>query len=1237
VRVRASWPFAVFLLPTLAAQPLTFEQRSQNRFVARAGDIRAIFSADELTIGSVRIRFQGSSEQMRLEGYGKASPSTYILPGLKRTFPQYPRLALRDLYPGVDAIFYGNGSHLEYDLVVAPHARLQNVQLVFEGAGRVRLDKDGGLRIEDGSGVLEQKLPRAFQSDGRPIAAHYEVLDGNRVSIRLGPHNAQMGFSIDPELAYTRYFGGSGADSASLIATDSQGNLYVAGKSNSANFPTTTAIRPKPTAPLLAISNAGQTVAGLPVNGENSVISVGGSNDGAVIYVVTPDALYASSDHGATWQQRPSPFQTIASPISTFQTAAVNCFAVDPSDPSQLFLATSRGLLFSNNGGEQSWTLIEAGMPADNVGSVEASWVAVDPRKGQNLYAIAGGEIFKSSNQGYTWQVLNPPGSSTAAALAGNGDLYVAAGSNLVKSTDGGTTWQQLSRLQYPATAIAIDPNSGNVYYAGGFDLEASSDGGLTFKPTALADGLSLYLGQIVVDPATGNLYVALTSSIGVSTDGGKTLWAVTPMPTQNVHAIAVLGGQVYAGVDSPLTPFVMKLDPTGTQILYSTFIGGSQGDTINGIAVDSQGNCTVAGATDSPDFPVIATISGGAQVGIERGFVSKLSADGTRLIYSTALSASLGATPQSVALDAAGAAYITGTTESPDFPTSANAAQPSAPASKCTRSSSPPFGITGYGFVSKLSVDGSALVYSTFLTGSCGSNGLSLAVNPAGEAIVAGYTTSPDFPVTPNSYQSSFPASPSGQAALNPSGAGFVARLSAAGDKVLSSSYLGGTGSTVATAVALDKSGNISLTGTTGMLALGATPGAFQQNPGPSCPFALGDAGIVISGFPIFLPPGGLYAFVLKLDPALSTAQYLTYLTGGCYDQGTGISIDTTGNAWIVGNTLSPNFPTKSPFQGQGISTGFVSELSPDGSQLLFSSWTDGASLALDPFGAADLAGSEGPHYALFSSGQTAVATGIGVPTGISTLQIVAPFSPLPPPSTVEVLKIDPSISPGMAIDGISPVTGFPPAALYGGIAPGQLIQINGRNLGPDTPVTGLVDATGRLSALVANTTVFFDDIPAPLVSVGSTAIQCFAPFEISGATVVTVVSNGQKSNGVRMGVSSSSPEILSIANQDGTPNSSSNPAHPGSTIVIYASGLGETNPLSVDGLVNSTPLPAPLAAVKVYLPNLTLQPEFVGAAPGMVAGIVQVNVQLPVMNYSSNALAIGVNTAAGTVFVSQ
>jgi photosystem II stability/assembly factor-like uncharacterized protein len=606
VRICTSCLLAILMLPTLAARPLTFERRSADRFVAHFGTTDAVFRPGELSIGPVTIRFRGSSPRVRLEGDGKASPSTYILPGLRRTFSQFPRLALRNLYPGVDAIFYGNRDRLEYDLVTTPHADLENIQLVFAGADHIHLDKNGGLRIDSGSGVLEQRLPRVFQADGQEIAAHYALLPGDRVGFRLGPHDAHLGLTIDPELAYTRYFGGSGSDSASLVTTDTQGNLYVAGQSNSVNFPTTNGVQPKPGAPLLAISHPGQTVTPLPVGSEESVIAVAGTNDGSVIYALTPDALYVSSDHGATWQQRPSPFPATQSPT-------VSNFAVDPIDPSQLFLATNRGLLFSGTGGLQGWGLNETGLPVGGNGMVNATWAAVSPLNHTTIYATTTGGLFKTTNDGVTWQALNPqvPGEAAntlyppVAVLAPNEtDLYVVnAFSDLLKSTDGGATWQLLSQFLFGTRAIALDPNAPNVYVSNSAGLQVSHDGGHTFATALLPSTATGGLGveQVVVDAATGTLYVGAQSAIYVSTDAGTTLQPLTHASISNLHTMAALGGQVYVGGDSPSLPFVMKLDPTGTQILYSTFIG-SQGDAINAIAVDAQGNCALAGVTLSPD-----------------------------------------------------------------------------------------------------------------------------------------------------------------------------------------------------------------------------------------------------------------------------------------------------------------------------------------------------------------------------------------------------------------------------------------------------------------------------------------------------------------------------------------------------------------------------------------------------------------------------------------------------------
>ena len=149
------------------------------------------------------------------------------------------------------------------------------------------------------------------------------------------------------------------------------------------------------------------------------------------------------------------------------------------------------------------------------------------------------------------------------------------------------------------------------------------------------------------------------------------------------------------------------------------------------------------------------------------------------------------------------------------------------------------------------------------------------------------------------------------------------------------------------------------------------------------------------------------------------------------------------------------------------------------------------------------------------------------------------------------------------MEIDGIQPVNGFPPVAIlpnsFGtAVAPGELLRITGRNLGPAAKVNGQMDSSGRLPFTVANSQVLFDGIPAPLISVQDTEIVCFAPFEISTASQVSVVAGSQKSNAVRVGVTNTAPHILSIANQDGTPQQCrpSRPTRIGSRDLCVGSG---------------------------------------------------------------------------------
>jgi uncharacterized protein (TIGR03437 family) len=1198
------------LMPTLLANVIAFEQRTPTEYRA----LRLTIRPSSLALGAVTLRFANPSSSARIEPIGPAAPATYFTATKTQTFPQFSKLAIRGLYAGIDLILYPNGDHLEYDLLLAPRADPNLIRIALDGA---HLDAQGNLNAHS----LIQLPPRVVQS-GHRIPASYALLSNRQFAIRLGPYNRNRPVTIDPELVFTKFFGGSGADTATAIATDAQGNIYIAGTSNSVDFPTTTGVQPRLAAPVAVIAGGAAAATPLPVSTETSVLGIGGTPNGSAIYAVTADAVYVTSDRGATWIAK-GPLPGTGA-VNNYPT--INNISVDAIDPSRVFIATNRGIFFSGDGG-QSWFLHEAGLPVDQNAAVNATAVLVSPVDHSIVYAAtpSPAALFKSTDAGNTFAPLNPtyPGkpqpsnfSNYVIALGSNGvDLFVVDPSGvLLKSTDGGATWQKLGSPGVGALSLLLDSvNPSNIHVVSSSAIQKSVDGGATFT-TLVAFPLGSISGtQFALDSRSATLYLGRPSIpiqvISTSTGNITTLQSSTP----NLHALVAIGSQVFAGFDTPASPYITKWDPTGTRLLYSTFFGGTGQDIVMALAVDAQGSSTVVGYTLSADFPVTGKLSTASPAtNLPVGFVTKLNADGMHFVYSTLLGGSKSTFIQALALDNTGAVYVTGQTAAPEFPLSPHAFQTARPQAVCNRPNTNIFlqvDNGANGFVSKISPDGTQIIYSTLLTGSCGSMGFALAVNAAGELTLAGNTTSSDFPVTSGAYQSTFPGDPAKTAPPNVRTAGFAARISASGDRVLAATYLGGSYSTDVSAVALDRAGNVLLTGSTAKILPGATPRAYQPAAVDTCAPTIN-----IGPGP---PYGGTNdAFVLKLDPALTTAGFLTYLGGACNDAATGIALDASGNAWVNGFTSSPDFPIKSPFQAAGLSPYFVSEISADGSQLLFSSATDGTALVIDPAGGVHMAG----------IGFTST-----VPKRVRTFGQIG--------RSAEWIKIDPAAAPALIIDNVQPFQVYSPQSanplgLGPGLVPGELVLITGRNLGPATQANAQLDANGRLPFALAGITVHFENTPAPLVSVNATTIICYAPFEISQTTNVTVQANGQRSNSVKLGVTASDPQILAVVNQDGTLNSATRPARAGDELILYTSGLGQTNPLSADGLINTAPFAIPLASPTLYAGGVRVQPLFIGAAPGQIAGIVQINFRLP-SAMSSNPTYINLNSANAPIYI--
>jgi uncharacterized protein (TIGR03437 family) len=1207
------------LSATVPDHPLYFEERASQLFETRAAGQSVTIRADRIELDGVTLRFVRPSRNARLQGVGTPAPSTYITRGQTRGFRAYPKAGIRQLYPGTDVMFYGSPRQLEYDLDLARGAKPDRIRIDVSGALRIRLDEQGNLIIDTRSGELRQLAPKVFQTNHgvrRAVPANYVLLSTNEIGFRLGKHDRTIPLTIDPVIVYTKYFGGSGSDLGGPVATDAQGNVYVTGSTNSIDFPSTNGTRSRLQPPLLAYSNAGQTVTPLPVDTQTSVNAIGGTPDGTVLYVATTEGIYFSANSGSSFAP--------TAPVPVSSTGIYPpVISVDAIDPSRVYVATTSGLFSTGSHGE-SWGENDLGMAVGGNGMVNAESVEVSAVDHTVLYAttLTPNYLYTSTDAGATWQQLYPsypgepaPGQFSGSYITftfapGGSDLYVIDGNGVFfMSPDGGLTWQKLSGdYLFGAKSITIDPNNpSNIYVVDGAGLQQSTNAGATFNTISPMLPAGDNIQSFAMD-GTGALYFATGSQIEVSVDQGAT-WKVLPS-RPNPHVLVGLGGKVYAGVDSPSIPFVVKWSPDGSQMLYSTFFGSSDGDSITAIAIDAQGEAIIAGNTSSPDFPVTETISP-VVAGTGSGFVAKLSADGSQAIYSSIIGASQSVNIGALAIDSTGAPYITGYTSAANFPTTPNALQPNLPTAMCQRPSGnlfmPGANLGTFGFVSKLSASASSLVFSTFLTGACGSQGQGIAVDSTGEPVVVGLTTSPDFPVSTNAYQSTFPGGPTATITYpNPINFGFVTKLSAAGDKLVASSFIGGGYTTVANALALDSSGDAYITGSTTGITPGATAGAYQTTVNQSC---------TVSGFGPAPPSIPANAFLLKLDPAFTTAQYLTYLGTGCFTSGYNIVLGLSGNVWIAGSP-APGFPLVAPYELPNTGSYFVSEFNADASQLLFSSYSDGQYLAQDPAGAIYVSGSG-----------TAIA---------------GPPKNQPYPSSVSLTKIDPTGTPAVVIDSIGVSASYqtvasPQNTYATSVAPGELIGIVGQNLGPSATMMAQLDSTGHLPYVVNATSVSFNGYLAPIISVQAGLIVCFAPFEITGPTDVTVTVDGQSSTPVRVAVIPVAPYILSIVNQDGSMNSASHPAPQGSVVTIYVTGLGLTSPLSQDGSVSAPPLPVPVTQVSGYIDINPVTPLFVGAAEGLVAGITQVNVQIPTATYSSNAVSASVDSAMAQIYIVQ
>ena len=704
-----------------------------------------------------------------------------------------------------------------------------------------------------------------------------------------------------------------------------------------------------------------------------------------------------------------------------------------------------------------------------------------------------------------------------------------------------GIAVDSLGNAYVTGTAVAIPTTEGAFAatvpgnFLPAFVTKLSADGSALVYSTYLGGNTSSSGGYGIAVNSSGNAYVV-----------GTTFASDFPH-TANAFQTQIGGGDAQ-------NAFITELDATGSGLVYSTYLGGNQDDQGKGIAVDSLGNAYVTGYTSSPDFPTLNAFQPALGGGLTlNAFVAKLNPAGSALVYSTYLGGGggyRGDLGHAIAVDASGNAYVTGEASSPNFPT-VNAFQSAPGGGKCVILPCP------NAFVTKFNSAGS-LVYSTFLGGNADDQGYGIAVDSSGSAYVTGATQSPNFPVTSNAFQAVCQAKCI-------YGSAFVTKFNAAGSALVYSTYLSGNDGDKGLGIAVDSSGSAYVTGSTASANF-PTLNAIKPVHSADC------------ASEVLCPE----VFVTKLNATGSAIIYSTYLGGeGVFpaggDQGYGIAVDASGNAYITGQTSSFSFPTANAFQG---SNGGGSCY---GTSIIFNGYS-----------------------------------GVCVNAFLTKLSAFAAGTPQTLPA--------PSVTQGGVINAAS--------FAKGAVAPGSFISIFGSNL-----ATGPVSASATpLFTTLLTTSATINGIPIALYYVSAGQVNAQVPFEvITGTASLVLTVNGVSSTAVTFPIAATAPGIFfygtnrAVAvNPNGSVNASNAPAKPGDVVLVYMTGQGAVISQTFDGeAAGVNPLSKTVATTTATIGGTSAPVLFSGLAPGYV-GLLQLNVQIPNVAPGDHPLVVTIGGVA-------
>ncbi len=655
--------------------------------------------------------------------------------------PTYGKVAYARIYPGVDLVFYGNQRQLEYDFVVAPGADPNRIAWRIEGA-RAGIDREGNLELSAPHGPASFKKPVLYQMDGdkkTPVEGSFAVA-GNQIRFLIGSYDRSRALIIDPVLSYATYLGGTGTDTIGQttgpgnlqvgtsqgIAVDSAGSAYVTGTTFSVDFPVQNPYQSVPPTKLggrPAGSVASAFVTKFSPDGSSLVYSTYlGGNGADRSYAIAVDSSGSAYVTGLTsspdFPITSGAYQTVCAPIpnnSGILSAKSNCNDFDYSVFVTKLNSTGTGIVYSTFlGGYANWSYATA--------------IAVDAA---GRAYVAGNETDICSTS-YTFPSCFPTTSDAVIAGTGPGGrspqyAFVAAfdstGAHLLYSTlFGDLNFESGSGWTY-GTGVAVDRN-GYFYLIGETQAgKLPTTAGVVQPSGAPLDGTGAYvmasrgfIAKFNPVTSTGGASLAYATYLGGHTQStGDYLSGIAIDSESNAYVVGYTNshdfpvtsgafGTVCGQGGTCAAAHVTKLNPAGSDILWSTYVGGAKADASDSvfftgpIQLDGNGNIYIMGqAGGAPSFPMVNPVEPTPTGGSQQLLIAELDPTGSNLLFSTTIGSKGLNTenPAGMAVDSADNIYVAGNTSGPDLITTPGAFQTTSRDGPCCQK--------GNGFVVKI------------------------------------------------------------------------------------------------------------------------------------------------------------------------------------------------------------------------------------------------------------------------------------------------------------------------------------------------------------------------------------------------------------------------------------------------------------------------------------------------------------------------------------------------------